>query len=328
MSLYPINLAYRPDIRFGSTAKPASPDVKISENNELSDSFVSTIPQEKKIQQTSEITNKPQGISKEEITEIYNKIFDDLYNNSGLIQKSNMQKPVLIFEEEKGSLGGYSIGKNTISINLKAFGNGRYIAINKNNGAAKTRAGRAFSVEEIDKMKKKGDLEDYDIVELTEAERKLYIVSTIAHELRHAVQYHAILHTQGGKEEMLGYLRNFVKEKKPDLPADKVETIVKRKYPYVYDYKPNFVEENLGLISPKKQNGKTCLISSRDFLEGLKEISTNNYRKGDKYYYNNPCEVDANEYSADFISKHPELSRVCRKNVFKAIYEQIQNLSE
>jgi hypothetical protein len=248
---------------------------------------------------------------KRELTEIYGNVWRDMCENNPLIGKMNMSQAKLKFGKlEERMVGQYYLGLHTCTIDLSQFKKYKFIALGANGNIRTINSSVIHSAEEIERMRKKGLLEGFSVIKLTKNEQKLFIAAIISHELRHSVQFHTLLHTNGiGKEEILKWARQ-------GIPEEKLS--------YIVNYNAGcYLEENVRLICPlKTKDGKQTFLTSKDhFWKALQDLSSEGYKKMSDMYFGNPLEIDANAFESTFY-RNPKYSQNCREIIINALAKQ------
>lgn len=252
-----------------------------------------------------------------EVTEIYNNIFDDV--TKGLKDYNfELPKPKLSFVNKEKDLGSYNPRENTMNVNLDAI-KGQFIARNKDgellsshvkgkDGIYKITFYSKYQIKEVEKLGGTIEPVSDDIVKARSAE-------ILAHETRHYIQNIMMLNDESMGPDFIAkmYGKSFfdeagnlkdstVKINLSNLSEADLIKMVKSSTKFLKNYKSVTGLKGVISINPKTDN-PDHLYTSLHFKQGLERYLTTGGSKNmsNLEYLANPMEIDANLYAADFV---------------------------
>lgn len=262
------------------------------------------------------------------IQAIYDKTYAAVMAQNPITKELNIQKPLLNFNGGKnGALATYICGVNEIKVQNKDFFKNDVYLCKMTDANGEIIDMQVLGQNDIEDFKKRNL--DVRIVpeKLTDGEKELYISSVFAHELRHCIQSHLLLSTEGCKDEYkkefqelkdsLGKLSDMKKELaelegKPYIPGEEDMELQKLSYGLNYTPKKVFDENSLFKFSLSPEDNRYWSIK-----EHL--LSESRQCKENGEYYKDPLEIDAHNYQCEFLLTH------ARKGSKGALRENIKD---
>ncbi len=270
---------------------------------------------------------KPGNIKKSEteiqyIQKLYDEVIETVRSQNPMFDELKIPTPKIniIKDSENGESGNayYTIYTNSIFIKESQITDDFYMCLVTKKDGTKIPFGvcAQSDKENVEKLIKDAykDVNRIDTIKLTENEKRLYLKSVLAHELRHCLQEHMSV-SIGDSNAYLAQKQSDVKKlldatkeladiyKDSDNPEDekKYENYMEelkskeKKYSYILNFKPaKVLDENAELnfsVNSKEDNRKWSV--KNHFLKSALDHN--------KDYYSSPFEMDAYHYEEEYI---------------------------
>jgi len=262
---------------------------------------------------------------KREFKRIYNNIWTEVsqtFEQKGL----KIVKPSLGFSKDEKSIniGAYRPGSNKIIINLHQYNSYEYI-IHRNKSFLARGNMTLHTLEEVEKLKKKGSIDSsWTVKKLNQSEKMFFFTHVMAHEQRHCAQFHLVLNDANfGPDFLLKHIAKNLKQKNPTKTSGELMKQAKLDCPYWANFKAPKKLTKLSLKAPITHNNHRIRFFARDFASNFERYTSKNWDK----YRLNVLEIDANAFSANYLTKNKKFQTNCDKEIIRIItrFENIKN---
>ncbi|MBR2068553.1 MAG: hypothetical protein IJ877_02205 [Candidatus Gastranaerophilales bacterium] len=150
------------------------------------------------------------GINEKRIEEIYNQTYETFISQNPIIGELNYTRPKLIISHDKDSSADAKYNRITNNISLSANLNKDLFIVGIKDNKGKYVQAQLMSKDSVDTFLEllKGKIPDDNIkvLKLNSQEKEVWLSSAFAHELRHSMQSHLVLSTQGCSEQYKEHL--------------------------------------------------------------------------------------------------------------------------
>jgi len=256
------------------------------------------------------------GWSKARICSVYDKTYEDVIKLNPIVKELNMEKPDVLFPTEwpyPGALTAYNIVFNTIEV-APELSEDYYILVIRDSKGNIATAGRFASESTVkaqqDFIKKHKNLE---YIKLNDCEKEKLISALMAHELRHCIQDHMLLSTEGCEEHLnavkrqaksakIVFLSNITRDKAFGRKPNKIDLYYSERPDYILNYEPKKML-NRGTVlkfsmDPRDKKAFSVVehfLPTADFDTRINQITNE--------YYAQPFEIDAYNFEYEYLAR-------------------------
>ena len=248
-----------------------------------------------------------------QIISLYNNVYAEVMSlnksNNAVLNEVTINKPVLIFDDDSNDnyFARYSPVYNTISLNLKNYNSDMYAVLSYDDSGKAEKVcwiGTQDNLEEaLNSAKTKQ--KNVKAIKFNDDEKKIFLESAFAHEIRHCIQDHLILSCEGGfKEEK----EIFKDAKNAIIEANKDDEDINF---YILDYKPNKIldKDAKFKVSLNKEDNRYWSIYS-DFFDSRSTYKEDKNNINEEKYNSNIKEIDAHGFQKEYLClKIPEYKK-------------------
>ncbi len=304
---------------------------------------------------TTNIKSVQQVDSENSLKKLYDEIFQQTMKHTALanpyVKELGINKPTLVFSNDfdsKSTIASYTFNNNTIKINSKNFNQDWYALFTKNkNGERENILGTRTQSELSNALAEYKEIYpdcEIESVKLTDKEKELMYSSAIAHELRHCMQSHVLMCTEGGAQqykEILQSHKNLIDEDMKKV--QKLEQEMKKldpnyvpqeakdvDYSYALSFEPKKILDKNTIFKLSPLDSNQTSFNVQEFLKAeLDKISGKDYTQGEDGYYSFPGEIDAYNFGFEYYllnsSKNDEQ---IRQDILAALSSRASSASE
>ena len=303
-------------------------------------------------ERTTSLINKNKKVQEDsaeiEIKKTYDEVFSKICSHIPVVKKLRITKPKLVFRENPKATAAYNFPSNTIEID-PAYKEDLYAYQIFDKDGNLIDCGISFK-NKIKKSFSKDKKINCKMIKLNPDEKKLYLKSILAHELRHWAQDHILASTKGCQEpynyriNLINSLLSAIEELIEIAKANKslnqnlkqYQTMLdesRKNNAYILGYAPKeFLDEDF-MLETSILPYETKYWSIKDhFLPAALRYSNSD----EKEYSSNPLEIDAYYFQAEFMSDEKDSKADIREDIFLAMmcnsiekgFEAIEKIEE
>ncbi len=262
--------------------------------------------------------------NKARIREIYDKTYEQVIRQNPIVKELNIQKPELLFtfdEWNNEAIAAYTVLLNAIEITNNLKEDCYLITMADKKGKATSPIAFAPESKIGTQQMLYGKNPNVKFIKLNDNEKEKFVSAVLAHEMRHCIQEHLLLSTEGC-EDYLASAKEAAKEAQEslnycieeDIAAGKRPAKTDREYARCLSYMVNY--EPKKILSPDTKLNFSLNPKDKRALSVVRHLlptagPDNRINQVNDAYYAQPFEIDAYNYEYEFLN-----SLIANRSIF------------